>query len=127
MALFPVKKVATAIDNVMLSKVLTQPDYTKCVVLLNSPIGSGWSFRYTPPSNGWIWGKFNRTGDGGTNIKITIDGITYNWNNPRAYWSNHQHSSIMPVAKGSIIDIVANDNCGGERKITFIPCKAITL
>lgn len=71
-----------------------------------TPEASATTISYTATSNGYICGFYMRQNDGGTQIDLTIDGVTYtNWSRPGSYYVNGHMSVCMPVKKGSVIVI----------------------
>lgn len=91
-----------------------------------TPEASATTISYTATSNGYICGFYMRQNDGGTQIDLTIDGVTYtNWSRPGSYYVNGHMSVCMPVKKGSVITITRTSGNWNSRLnwTYFIPAE----
>ena len=99
------------------------PDHANRVDL--TPDTTATEVRYTPRVNGYICGYFRRSGDGQTQINLTIDNVTYtNWSRPAEYYQNGHSAVLMPVRAGSnvVITKAAGNWNNATRWCYFIPC-----
>ena len=99
------------------------PDHANRVDL--TPDTTATEVRYTPRVNGYICGYFRRSGDGQTQVDLTIDNVTYtNWSRPAEYYQNGHSAVLMPVKAGSTVVItkVAGNWNNKTRWCYFIPC-----
>lgn len=85
------------------------------------PQGTDFGPVYQAPSNGVIWGIFNRNGDGTTDIYIKINTIQYRFWSSLFYYNNSFGPSSFLVKKGDQISMYRTDNVDSLAQLYFIP------